>query len=49
MIAPDGKRAFVAATQADVVVVVDTATLDVVDLIDAGHEPDGMAWVPSSR
>lgn len=44
VVAPDGKRAFVAATQADVVVVVDPATLDVVDLIKAGEEPDGMAW-----
>jgi len=43
VIAPDGKRAFVAATQADVVVVVDPETLDVVDLVKAGKEPDGMA------
>jgi YVTN family beta-propeller protein len=44
VVAPDGSRAFVAATQADVVVVVDPETLDVVDLIKAGKEPDGMAW-----
>lgn len=44
VVAPDGKRAFVAATQADVVVVVDPVTLDVIDLIKAGQEPDGMAW-----
>jgi len=43
VVAPDGKRAWVAATQSDVVVVFDTATLDVVDLIQAGQEPDGMA------
>jgi YVTN family beta-propeller protein len=44
VISPDGKRAFVAATQADVVVVVDPSSLDVIDLIKAGEEPDGMAW-----
>lgn len=44
VVAPDGGRAFVAATQADVVVVVNPVTLEVVDLIKAGEEPDGMAW-----
>ena len=44
VVSPDGKRAYVAATQADVVVVVDPMTLEVVDLIKAGEEPDGMAW-----
>ena len=41
--APDGKSAFVAATQSDVVVRVNAETLEVEDLIRAGHEPDGMA------
>ena len=45
VVAPDGKRAWVAATQADMVVVLDPATLEVVDLIKAGKEPDGMAYV----
>ena len=44
VVSPDGKRAYVAATQADVVVVLDTETLDVVDLWKAGREPDGMAY-----
>lgn len=44
VVSPDGKHAYVAATQADVVVVVDPMTLEVVDLIKAGEEPDGMAW-----
>lgn len=43
-VAPDGERAYVAATQADVVAVVSPSTLEVVDLLRAGHEPDGMAW-----
>jgi YVTN family beta-propeller protein len=41
---PDGSRAWVAATQADAVVVIDPETLEVQDLLRAGREPDGMAW-----
>jgi YVTN family beta-propeller protein len=41
---PDGKTAWVAATQADVVVEVDPETLEVRDLLVAGREPDGMAY-----
>jgi YVTN family beta-propeller protein len=47
VIAPDGARAWVAATQADAVVVFDPETLAVLDLIRAGHEPDGMALASS--
>ena len=43
---PDGQRAWVAATQADAVVVVDPAGLEVRDLLKAGREPDGMAYSP---
>jgi len=46
VIAPGGERAWIAATQADVVVVVDTRSLEVKDLIRAGREPDGMAFTP---
>jgi YVTN family beta-propeller protein len=46
VIAPDGKSAWVAATQSDVVVIVDTQTLEVRDLLRAGREPDGMALSP---
>ena len=45
VIAPDGGSAWVAATQSDVVVVVDTKTLEVRKAIRAGREPDGMAHV----
>ena len=41
---PDGKTAWVAATQADVVVEVDPETLGVRRLLLAGREPDGMAY-----
>ena len=44
VVAPDGKTAWVAATQADAVVAVDPATLDVKGLLRAGHEPDGMGY-----
>ena len=42
---PDGDRAFVAATQADVVLVIDPSTLELVGTYKAGREPDGMAYV----
>ena len=41
---PNGKRAFVACTPDGYVVVIDLATLTVSGKIDAGPEPDGMAW-----
>jgi YVTN family beta-propeller protein len=43
LITPDGKRAFVAATHADVVVVVDLESFRVLDAWAAGKEPDGLA------
>jgi YVTN family beta-propeller protein len=46
VIAPGGTRAWVAATQADAVVVLDPASLEVLDLVKAGQEPDGMAFSP---
>lgn len=48
VIAPSGRTAWVAATQADAVVVVDTATLAVEGLLRAGREPDGMSFSPKS-
>jgi len=44
VIEPDGKRAFVACTPDNYVAVIDLATLAVVGHIDAGGQPDGMAW-----
>jgi YVTN family beta-propeller protein len=41
---PDGSRAFVACSPDDYVVVIDLNTMEVVGKIDAGGEPDGMAW-----
>ncbi len=44
LIPPDGKHAYVANAQADVVAVIDLESLKVVGAIVAGQEPDGMAW-----
>ena len=43
LVAPDGKRAWVASSNADVVSVIDLEKLAVVDRIATGREPDGMA------
>jgi YVTN family beta-propeller protein len=45
---PPGRRAFVAAASADVVVVVDLDRGLVERLIPVGREPDGLAWVPAT-
>ena len=45
-IARDGKRAWVANTNADLVTVLDLDTLAVVGRIPTGRQPDGMAWSP---
>lgn len=42
---PDGTRVFVSATPDDYVAVIDLKTLAVTGRIDAGKEPDGLAWV----
>ena len=42
---PDGVRAYVACTPDDYVAIIDLKTLEVVGHIDAGKQPDGMAWV----
>jgi YVTN family beta-propeller protein len=41
---PDGSRAYVACTPDSYVVVVDLKSLEVTGHIDAGKNPDGMAW-----
>ncbi len=43
LIAPDGKRAWVASTNADIVSVLDLVSLTVAGRITAGKEPDGLA------
>jgi YVTN family beta-propeller protein len=42
---PDGTRVYVACTPDDYVAVIDLKTLEVTGRIDAGRQPDGLAWV----
>lgn len=46
LIAPDGKRAYVAHTQADAVSVIDLEKGEVVDRLTPGKEPDGLGYSP---
>jgi DNA-binding beta-propeller fold protein YncE len=41
---PDGSRAFVACTPDNYVAILDLKSLDVTGHIDAGKQPDGLAW-----
>jgi YVTN family beta-propeller protein len=41
---PDGSRAYVACTPDDYVAIVDLKSLEVTGHIDAGKQPDGLAW-----
>lgn len=44
LMAGDGSRAYVACTPDDYVAVIDLRTLAVVGKVDAGKQPDGLAW-----
>jgi YVTN family beta-propeller protein len=44
LMAPDGSHAYVAVSTADKIDVIDLKTLEVTGRIDAGKQPDGMAW-----
>jgi YVTN family beta-propeller protein len=44
LIAPDGSRAYVAVSTGDKIAVLDLKTLEVTGQIDAGKQPDGLAW-----
>jgi YVTN family beta-propeller protein len=46
LMTPDGKRAFVANTNANQVTVIDVPARKVLRTFTTGTEPDGMAWVP---
>jgi YVTN family beta-propeller protein len=45
LIAPDGKRAFIACANAGKVQVIDLETLTITGTVATGNQPDGMAWV----
>jgi YVTN family beta-propeller protein len=42
---PDGTRAYVSCTPDDYVAVIDLKTLEMTGRIEAGRQPDGLAWV----
>ena len=42
---PDGSRVYVACSPDGYVAAIDLHTLEVVGRIEAGQEPDGLAWV----
>ena len=44
VMSPDGKRAYASVSRDGNVAVIDLATLTVVGRVDAGGEPDGLAW-----
>jgi len=46
LVRPDGRFAYVANTNADVVTVIDLETWTIAGRLRAGKEPDGMAWLP---
>jgi YVTN family beta-propeller protein len=46
---PDGLRAYVACTPDSYVAIIDLKTLEVTGHIDAGKQPDGMAWAVQQR
>jgi DNA-binding beta-propeller fold protein YncE len=41
---PDGARAFVACSPDGYVTVIDLRSLEIAGRIEAGHDPDGLAW-----
>jgi len=46
LVHPNGKRAYVANTNADIITVIDLEALEIVDRLTAGEEPDGLALCP---
>lgn len=46
LIPPDGKHAYIANAQADVIAEIDLGGWQVTRYLRAGREPDGMAWSP---
>jgi DNA-binding beta-propeller fold protein YncE len=46
---PDGQRAYVACTPDNYIAIVDLKSLEVAGHIDAGKEPDGLAWSVLTR
>jgi len=48
LVQPDGQRAYVAFAEDGFVAVLDLKTLEVVGKVEAGANPDGLAWASMS-
>ena len=46
LLAGDGRHLYVAHTQADAISVLEAETLQLLRVLEAGDEPDGMGWSP---
>ncbi len=46
LIPPDGRHAYVANTNADIITVIDLKTFEIIDRLVGGKEPDGLGWTP---
>ena len=44
LVEPDGTRAYVANTNADIITVIDLETLEITGRFETGKQPDGLAW-----
>ena len=49
MVSPDGSKAYIACSPDNYIAVVDLKTLKVIDHIDVGKNPDGLAWADISQ
>jgi len=49
LLSGNGDRIYVAHTQSDAISVIDAQSLELLRVLDAGDEPDGMAWSPLRR
>ena len=49
LVQPDGRYAYIANTYSDLVSVVDLREWKVIRSLEAGGEPDGLAWVTLSK
>lgn len=46
LITPDGRHAYVANTNADIITLIDLESLEIAGRLTAGKEPDGLGWTP---
>jgi YVTN family beta-propeller protein len=49
MVSPDGSKAYIACSPDNYIAVIDLKTLKLIDHIDVGKNPDGLAWADISQ